>query len=298
MTLTPRAVVVHRPSEYDELIARHGTRGQAAFFLSTRGRHIEEVESRHSRQLAAMTAVTSALPLDWRRGMVERADLPRFLFSPEDVIIAIGQDGLVANVAKYLNGQPVIGVNPDPERNPGVLVPFSPEAAAQLMHRLSDVSRLPVQARTMVQADLDDGQSLLALNEVFVGPASHQTARYLITLPDGRSEHQASSGLIVSTGTGASGWCRSVSLERHSEIRLPNAEEDRLAWFVREAWPSPVTGTQLTEGVLDEHSPLYLAVESDQMVVFGDGIETDYVTAAWGQRIQLHEGRTKLRLVH
>ncbi len=298
MSLTPRAVVVHRPTEYDELIARHGTRGQAAFFLSSRGRNIEEVESRHARQIAAMAAVTSSLPLEWRRGIVERADLPRFAFSPEDLIVVVGQDGLVANVAKYLQGQPVIGVNPDPERNPGVLVPFSPEVAAQLLHRVSDVRRLPVQARTMVQAELDDGQSLLALNEVFVGPASHQTARYTLTLADGRLERQASSGVIVSTGTGASGWCRSISLERQSEVRLPDPVEDRLAWFVREAWPSPATGTELTEGVLDAQTSLYLAVESDQLVIFGDGIEADFVVASWGQRVQLHEGSVKLRLVH
>ena len=298
MSLTPRAVVVHRPTEYDELLARHGTRGQAAFFLSTRGRQIEEVELRHQKQLAAMAAVASSLPLDWRRGIVERADLPRFLFSPEDVIIVIGQDGLVANVAKYLTGQPVIGVNPDPERNPGVLVPFAPDSAADLLQRVSDVRRLPVQARTMVQAELDDGQKLLALNEVFVGPASHQTARYTLATIDGRSERQASSGLIVSTGTGATGWCRSISLERHSAISLPDPIDDRLAWFVREAWPSPATGTELTEGVLDARSSLYLAVESDQLVVFGDGIESDFVTASWGQRIQVHEGPVKLNLVH
>jgi hypothetical protein len=298
MSLTPRAVVVHRPTELEELIARHGTRGQAAFFLSTRGREIEEVERRHALQQAAMAAVTSSLPLDWRRGIVERSDLPRFLFTPEDVIIVVGQDGLVANVAKYLLGQPVVGVNPDPERNPGVLVPFSPDAAARLLGQVSGVSALRAQPRTMVQAELDDGQSLLALNEVFVGPASHQTARYTLTLADGRCERQASSGLIVSTGTGATGWCRSIWQERHSDARLPDPAEDRLAWFVREAWPSPATGTALTEGFLDERTSLYLAVESDQVVIFGDGIESDFVVASWGQRIQIHEGPVKLRLVH
>jgi hypothetical protein len=40
MTLQPRAVVVHRTTEYAELVARHGTRQQAAFFLETRGRGI------------------------------------------------------------------------------------------------------------------------------------------------------------------------------------------------------------------------------------------------------------------
>lgn len=298
MSLTPRAVVVRRPTELDELIARHGTVGQAAFFLSTRGRQIEEVQDRHQRQVSAVTAVTASLPLEWRRGIVERSDLPRFMFSPEDLIIVVGQDGLVANVAKYLSGQPVIGVNPDPDRNPGVLVPFSPQAAAQLLQHVSDPRRLQVDARTMVQADLDDGQSLLALNEVFIGPMSHQTARYTLGLADGRSERQASSGVIVSTGTGATGWCRSISLERHSSLRLPGPAEERLAWFVREAWPSPATGTELTEGSLDAQTSLYLAVESDRLVVFGDGIEADFVVASWGQRIQVHESSLKLRLVH
>jgi NAD kinase len=134
--LKPRAVVVRRPTELEELVARHGTRGQAAFFLSTRGRKIEEVDDRHQRQQSAIAAITSSLPLDWRRGEVLRADLPRFLFSPEDLVVVIGQDGLVANAAKYLSGQPVIGVNPDPERNPGVLVPFAPEVAAQILARV------------------------------------------------------------------------------------------------------------------------------------------------------------------
>jgi hypothetical protein len=48
-------------------------------------------------------------------------DLDRFLLDPEDIVVAVGQDGLVANVAKYVQDQPVIGVNPEPDRNPGVL---------------------------------------------------------------------------------------------------------------------------------------------------------------------------------
>ena len=49
VSLHPRVVVVHRRTELDELIARHGTRAQAAFFLRTRGRSLEEVEARARR---------------------------------------------------------------------------------------------------------------------------------------------------------------------------------------------------------------------------------------------------------
>lgn len=297
MSLTPRAVVVRRPTEWEELIARHGTAGQAAFFLSSRGRRVEEVEARHRLQLAAMAAVGAALPVDWRRGAVMRSDLPRFLFAPEDVIVVVGQDGLVANVAKYLDGQPVIGVNPDVARNPGVLVPFSVDQATALLGRMSHPESLPVAKRTMVQAETDDGQSLVALNEVFVGPPSHQTARYTLALDDGAKERQASSGVVVGTGTGATGWCRSISLEHQSPLRLPEPEEDRLAWFVREAWPSPATRTSLTEGALDGPAAIHLTVESDQLVVFGDGMEADFVAVAWGQRIRIHQAAKKLRLV-
>lgn len=291
MTLAPRVVLVHRRTELDELTARHGTRGQVAFFLSTRGRDLAEVEDRHHANQAALDTVAAAIPLDWRRGSVERADLDRFLFAPDDVIVVVGQDGLVANVAKYLDGQPVIGIDPEPSRNPGVLVTHPPADTADLL-RAHDT----VQQRTMVQATADDGQQLVALNEIYLGHPSHQTARYRLTPPDTPGERQASSGLIVATGTGATGWCRSVWLERHSGLVLPQPTERRLLWFVREAWPSPATSTHNTEGELLD-TPLSVTIESDRLVAFGDGIETDALTLTWGQTVTLHRCANCLRLV-
>ena len=155
MTLAPRAVVVHRASELDELVLRHGTRGQVEFFLRTRGRSLADVQGRHDALVEALRSVSAAVPPDWRRGAVERGDLHRFAFSPEDVVLVVGPDGLVANTAKYLDGQPVVGVDPEPGRNPGVLVRHR---AAQVAGVLAAVTsgRAGVQERTMVSARLDD----------------------------------------------------------------------------------------------------------------------------------------------
>jgi len=297
MTLTPRVVVVHRRSELEELVARHGTRQQAGFFLSSRGRSLEEVEARHARQEQALTLVAGAIPMDWRRGQVERGDLDRFVFGPEDVIVAVGQDGLVANVAKYLGEQPVIGVNPEPDRNPGVLVRHPPEAIGALLATAAGPHvGQHVQARTMVRAELDDGQSLLALNEIYIGHPSHQSARYRIKTPAGLHERQSSSGVLVGTGTGATGWCRSVWLERHSTLELPEPDGAVLCWFVREAWPSPATGTELIEGVLAGGQGLVITAESD-LVLFGDGIESDAVALTWGQSATVAVAQQRLRLL-
>jgi hypothetical protein len=290
--MIPRAVLVERPTEYSELLARQGTREQARFFLHTRDRTLEEVEGRHRALEAARARVLAAIPPDWRRASVLRPELDRFLFEPEDVVVVLGQDGLVANVAKYLDGQPVVGLNLEP----GVLVPHRPEAAADL---LADVAagRAAVQRRTMAAARLDDGQELVALNEVFIGHASHQSARYALRVGD-RAERQSSSGVIVATGTGATGWAASIHRERGSSLRLPGPEEDLLSFFVREPWPSPATGTELDEGLLTAGAALELQCEMNGGgVVFGDGIETDHLALDWGERVTVGVARSKLRLV-
>jgi hypothetical protein len=192
----------------------------------------------------------------------------------------------------------VIGINDDPHRNPGVLVQHAPAAAAALIRAVGSLTpEVRIQERTMVEAVTDDGQRLVALNEVYLGQPTHQTARYTMLLPDRRSERQASSGVLVGTGTGATGWCRSVWLERHSGVTLPAPEAAELAWFVREPWPSPATGVTLTEGLLGEDAPLSVTVESDRLVAFGDGIEADALPVIRGQTVQLRVAARRLRLV-
>jgi len=296
MSLPPRVVVVSRRSELDELLARHGTRGAAAYFLRQRGRDLSEVAARHATLQQALTAVGAAIPADWRRGHVDRDDLPRFLFGAEDIVVAVGQDGLVANVAKYLSGQPVIGVDPEPGRNAGVLVRFGADATARILPAAA-AGDAPVQVRTMVHATLDDGQELVGLNEVYVGHATHQSARYVVSTMDGRRERQSSSGVVIGTGTGATGWCASIVHERASSPPLPEPDEAALCWFVREAWPSPATGVSLTAGRLAEGERLELVSESERLVVFADGVEPDHLPMAWGQRVSIEVAAQRLRMV-
>ena len=295
-TVTPRVVVVTRETEYEMLLARHATRGQAEFFLQERGQSLDEVEQRHHRLEIAIHNVVSAIPVDWRRNQVKRHELDRFLFEPDDLVIAVGQDGLVANTSKYLNGQKVIGVNPDSEFYDGILVPFSSDDAGQLMLPAM-YDDIDVQYRTMAQATLDDGQTLFALNEIFIGHHSHQSARYQIRSVSFEERH-SSSGVIVATGTGATGWARSIQLERSDKLTLPEPEEDLLAFYVREAFPSKATGTELTSGLIDAGHVLEIRSENNEGgVIFGDGIEADYLTFNWGMGASFSIAPNKLALV-
>jgi NAD kinase len=296
VALAPRAVVVHRRSELDELVDRHGTRGQVEFFLRTRGRTLAEVQERHDALADALSRTRAAVPLEWRRGEVERSDLHRFAFEPEDVCLVVGPDGLVANTAKYVGAQPVVGVDPEPGRNPGVLVRHRAATVPAVLAAVV-AGRARVEPRALVRATLDDGSRLDALNDVFVGHRSHQSARYRLQLPGGAVERQSSSGIVVATGTGATGWAASLVRGRAAAPPLPAPGAAELAWFVREAWPSPTTGAELTAGLLEPGAPLTVVVESDALVVFGDGLEADRLTATWGQSVTLDLSERRLHLV-
>ncbi|WP_419995181.1 hypothetical protein [Streptomyces boninensis] len=298
MSLAPRAVLVHRTTEYAKLQARHGSPGQAKFFLASRGESPAPAAAADSSARTALDEVAHAIPADWRRARVERSDLDRFLFSPEDVVVVVGQDGLVANAAKYLSGQPVIGIDAEPGRNPGVLVRHRVADAAKLL-RAAALPHPTADELTMAEAVADDTQRLLALNEIYLGQPTHQTARYVLHArgADDPGERQASSGLLVGTGTGATGWLRSLWRQSGSRRSLPGPTDAELAWFVREAWPSPTTGAELVQGALGAGERLQVTVESDRLVAFGDGIESDALTLTMGQRVSLGRARTTLRLL-
>lgn len=299
MRTQARVVLITRKTPLELLLERHGTLSQVRFYLRSRGEEPERYEITHERQRAALAAVSQALPPDQRRSRLDREQLPRFLFAADDLVVIVGQDGLVANVAKYLQGQLTIGVNPDPATFDGVLCRHPPSAIPELLawsRATGPAFRL--QERTMAVARREDGQQLLALNELFVGHQTHQSARYRIELSKGKTERQSSSGLICSTGTGATGWGRSIAEQRHLENRLPDPEEPRLVWFVREPFPSVSTGTKLTFGQLRTRELLVLWSEMQHGgTVFADGIEEDHLEFAGGHRLAVAIAERRLRLV-
>ena len=293
-TLLPRVIVVTRPTELELLVREHGTREQARFATAELGRSFDELVERERLQRDAAATVLAAVPQSWRRARIERDDLAGFAFDPEDVVVAVGQDGLVANVAKYLREQIVVGINPDRHSYEGVLVRHAPNEADELV-RLAAAGRLACEERTMAEVVLDDGQSLRALNEVFLGHRSHQSARYRLSV-DGREERQSSSGIIAATGTGCTGWARSIARERSAAPEPPAPGERRLVLYVREAFPAPGFGIGLTAATFGQGGVSVVSEMGEGGVVFGDGIEPDNLRFGWGRRAEIRLAAQPLRL--
>jgi hypothetical protein len=303
-----KIVLVTRKTRLDGLVERFNTRGQAKFYLEHSGGNFSLYEREHETYYAAVAALRASLSKIMKVQEVERGFLPNFVFAETDLIVTIGIDGLVVNTAKYLNGQPIIAVNPDPEHIDGILLPFNVQTALQATLQVQK-GRFRERQISMAEARLNDGQSLLAFNDLFIGARSHISARYRIRI-NGQEERHSSSGVIVSTGVGSTGWLSSLfnmangMLAGFSEDASPlppfrmDWGSDQLVFVVREPFVSKTSGAAITCGQIIPASPLYIESEMPENgVIFSDGVETDFLAFNAGAIASIGLAEKKTRLV-
>lgn len=309
-SLSRQAVLVVRKTRLEELIARFNTIEQARFYVEHLGADFSDYEVEHRRYQTAMHEAEVALRRFVRVQKLDRGYLPNFLFPPDALIVVLGQDGLVANTLKYVDALPVIGVNPDPQRWDGALLPFTVAELAKIVPQVLAGKRLERHV-TMARARLSDGQEIHAVNDLFIGPRSHISARYDIRLGE-RVEQHSSSGLIVSTGLGSTGWFRSLLagaagisgtalVEESNRLRQQGFAwgADYLYFTVREPFPSRTTQAELIFGQVTRDKPLELTSQmAGYGVIFSDGIESDRLEFNAGMSVTIDVAERHGKLIN
>ncbi|MFN7971401.1 MAG: NAD+ kinase [Acidobacteriota bacterium] len=301
-----KIVVVTRKTRLVELVERWNTRAQAKFWIERAGGDFVDYEREDDAYRRALEVLGRSLELGLKTQTIDRALLPTFLFSPHDLVVTMGQDGLVANAAKYVGSQPILAVNPDPARFDGVLLPFTPVTAREGARRVLDGTCL-VDEVTLAEATLADGQKLLAFNDLFVGAASHVSARYRIRWGE-RAEAQSSSGVLISTGAGSTGWLSSVfnmtagiasftGGQPGTPLRL-SWSDPRLVFVVREPFLSRHSQATIVAGTLAPGAHLEMeSLMPSGGIIFSDGMESDFLSFESGATLEVRAARSRARLV-
>lgn len=300
-----KIVVITRKTRLDDLVARFNSILQAKFYIEHMGSDFHDYQLEHETYYMAVDSVLQQLALCGRVQQVDRLFLPNFVFGPDDIVVAIGQDGLVANTLKYLHGQSLLGINPDPARWDGVLLPFTIRDVAKVLPEVFTKKR-QLKNVTMGKVVLNDGQSLLAVNDFYIGQKTHVSSRYILSIGN-QSERHSSSGIIVSTGLGSSGWLKSVvagatgiaeTLQRPVKMRNDKLktkqsddtaqqpvsiamqwDSDFLYYSVREPFPSKSSQATMVFGKVDKEKPLKItSLMGENGVIFSDGLEHDFLS--------------------
>ena len=304
-----KLILIKRKTRLADLIQRFNTIEQARFYIEHLGADFSDYQNEDQIYRMAVFEAVRQMEYLGMVQVVDREHLPNFIFGPNDIVIALGQDGLVANTLKYLSSQPLIGVNPDPARWDGILLPFQISdltiVITEVLHRKRRLKNV-----TLAKTTLNDGQTMLAVNDFFIGQKTHVSARYLINA-SGKSEQHSSSGIIVSTGLGSTGWYKSVITGAttisgaFNGAKTAPAKDTRLAWdvdslcyFVREPFISKTTSAGLVFGHVKSGSPLRItSLMPENGVIFSDGIESDYLQFNSGMEATITLAEKKGQLV-
>jgi NAD kinase len=279
------AIIVKNKTRLESLIERFNTKAQAKFYIERLGGNFDDYEAEHEVFQHSLSSLQTQLSSVIKHKTVERFFMPSFIFSEKNLVVVIGQDGLVANTAKYSKGLPIIAVNPDKQRYDGVLLPFD---TTDFIDGVENVITNNYKSKIMrfAEAKLNDGQRLLAFNDLFIGASSHISARYKISF-NNNTEEQSSSGLIVSTPAGSTGWLSSIfnmaygvtsMFEKNLKPKRPKLKDTELLFAVREPFKSIRTQTGITAGIIRSQNNLTIeSLMPTSGVIFSDGIETDFL---------------------
>jgi NAD kinase len=309
-----RLVIVTRATRLEKVLESQNTISQARFYVKQLGSDFDEYEAEHNQYGDSLRMVRRGLEELGNIQLLDRKFLPNFIFAPDDMVVVVGQDGLVANTLKYLAGQPVIGVNPDAGRWDGVLLPFKPPEVSRIVEE-TILGRRKYEEVTMARARVQNGQELLAVNDFFIGQKTHTSARYVIKY-GGLKESQSSSGVIVSTGLGSTGWMKSViagasrisasvigrpygaGQEREDITVVGKWSSGELIFAVREPFPSKTTGTNLIFGTVSADAPLRIeSLMGENGIIFSDGIENDFISFNSGTEVAITLADKRGRIV-
>jgi len=299
-------IIVRNKTRLEYLIERFNTKAQAKFYIERSGGNFTDYEIEHENFHHSLSLVQRQLSAVIKNKIVERSFLPSFLFNANQIVVVVGQDGLVANVAKYTHELPIVAVNPDTDRYDGVLLPFDSSNFVTAVESVIK-NNYNFRAVSFAEAKLNDGQRLLAFNDLFIGASTHVSARYKISY-NNKTEEQSSSGIIVSTQAGSTGWLSSIfnmSFGMHKFIVKDNSKkmyaklkDDQLMFAVREPFASKKTQTDIQAGVLS--GQVKLIIESfmpNNGVIFSDGVESDFLKFNSGSIATIGTAKEKANLV-
>lgn len=309
-----KLVLVTRKTRLQGLIERFNTRAQAKFYLEHAGLDFEDYADEDDVYRESIDEIEKELELGMPVQRLDRSLLSTYHFGPTDLVIAAGQDGLVANTAKYIGAQPLIGVNPDPNRFDGQLLPFDVDDVRVAVTRTIE-GQMPLAEVTLARAQTSDGQTLLAFNDLFIGETTHQSAHYRLWTSSAAKkktepsvERQSSSGVIVSTGAGSTGWLSSVRnmAERVgaffggraiSPLSMP-WNDPRLFYVVREPFISKHSEATNVVGWLEHEAQLHIESLMPQSgTIFSDGMEADCLRFTSGMTVRVGPAPQRARLV-
>src|SRR5258707_15871734 len=107
-----KLIIVPRKPRLQGLVERFNTRSQAKFYIEHAGGDFADYEREEDAYHRSLDVLRKSLEFGVPQQPGDRGLVPTFQFQKEDLVVTLGQDGLVANTARYVGNHPIVAGEP------------------------------------------------------------------------------------------------------------------------------------------------------------------------------------------
>ena len=196
---------------------------------------------------------------------VRRTNLTPQTCKDADLIIVVGGDGTFLKTTRHVfDDTPVLPVSSDTKYNEAFYSKATPQDFAKKFEKLINGKSTTVKLPRLEAKINGKTAKALAVNEVFVGSAHpYQTSRYVLKVKR-KEEFQKSSGVLITTRSGRTGWAMSAAKKRL------NVPKNGLGYVVREPYSGRLTKPKLLQGVLTPQNKIKIKSSMHRGIVVID----------------------------
>ena len=229
-------VVCAKRTKWQRDLERYGDQDFLKRIYELQNNAFEKVFTSHERQLENLETLRNRLP---EADFIFREDLVAFEPRPGQILVSLGGDNHFVYCARFAGNEPILAINSDPQTSTGSLLYFDTDSFLKKLNRRKsneaalhpEISRK--EAWTMVEAELQypDGRIIRTgpcISEISIRNAFPDAmSRYVLSVDGEPPEEQKSSGLLIATGAGSTGWVRNClppSIQRTSHATFGREE--------------------------------------------------------------------------
>jgi NAD kinase len=207
---TSKILVVQKKSKFEQDLEKYGSLEEYKRICDLQNHLFEKIHQSHLRQEESRRFLRSnVFP---RAEYVFRDQLKEISIPDFDLVVSLGGDNHFTYVAHETRPKLILGCNSDPETSVGALLGFSVESLQRAL--VSGKGNFGLEEWSLIATTLyyptgEVVETVPTVSEISIRNNSPDLiSRYLVCF-DGLKEEQKSSGLLVYTGAGSTGWVAS-----------------------------------------------------------------------------------------
>ncbi|MBC8000149.1 MAG: NAD(+)/NADH kinase [Leptolyngbya sp.] len=281
-------LVVSKVTEFEKICARDGDPLRA--LLDRDDSSVARIKLAHREHAHTLEQVEKSFGGCVRYEVIRRSELAQKVAAKQyDLIVTVGGDGTIIDVAHYAGSVPILGVNSSKSTSHGHFCLADAEDIGKVLQHILNGDLAPKSLSSLAVTINGKPVAERVFNEILICDSEiGETSRYSVEI-QGEVERQRSDGFFIGTASGSTGWMHSYGADS-----LP-ITDNSIQYNSRGLIRTPDSSFCLDRGRLKSSDQIVVRSHMKSGILLLDGLHIKY-QVGWGAEVKASISDEPVRL--